>query len=107
VAQLTDEGHDVTWIPCVTELGDLHAGLTETSLMLHLRPWEVRVGQAQAGNTAPLGELLPTMTTDGIVAVSANGVLGDPTGASAQHGSQLFEKIVEAARSRLLGVAAR
>ena len=43
VVQLRDEGHDVGWVPCATELVDLHAGFTETSLMLHLRPAAVRM----------------------------------------------------------------
>jgi len=39
VSQLKIEGHDVDWIPCATEVsadGGLHAGRTETSLMLHI-----------------------------------------------------------------------
>ncbi|MCD4523584.1 mycofactocin biosynthesis peptidyl-dipeptidase MftE [Nocardioides sp. cx-173] len=94
VEQLRAEGHDVTWVPCATEDVDLHAGHTETSLMLHLAPWSVRRHRAEAGNTRPLDEILPAMRTGGVAAVSANGVLGDPTGASAHHGARILEQIV-------------
>jgi mycofactocin precursor peptide peptidase len=90
VRQLGEEGHDVTWVACATEEVDLHAGRTETSLMLHLRPGDVRLDRAEAGNTGPLTELLPLMMTSGIKAVSANGVLGDPAGATAEEGAEVL-----------------
>jgi mycofactocin system creatininase family protein len=93
VRQLLDEGHDVAWVPCATEDVDLHAGRTETSLMLHLAPWHVRVGRAQPGNTGTLAELLPHIKAGGVRAVSANGVLGDPAGASASEGKVILAKM--------------
>ena len=94
VEKLQTEGHDVTWVPCATEDVDLHAGRTETSVMLHLAPWSVRLDKAEAGNTQPLHEILPAMLAGGVAAVSANGVLGDPSGASAAHGAKLLDQIV-------------
>ena len=91
IGQLLAEGHDVGWAPCKTEEVDAHAGVTETSLMLHLRPSDVRMEFAEAGNTAPILELLPDLMAGGIAAVSANGVLGDPVGASAAQGATLLE----------------
>jgi len=91
IAQLLAEGHDVAWAPCKTKEVDAHAGVTETSLMLHLRPSDVRMELAEAGNTAPISELLPDLMAGGIAAVSANGVLGDPVGASAEQGARLLE----------------
>lgn len=107
VSQLRDEGHDVAWVPCATEQVDLHAGITETSLLLHLRPTSVRLERAEAGNTAPLSEILPTLVADGVRAVSANGVLGDPNGASAEAGARCFEKLVERATAAVLAGAER
>jgi creatinine amidohydrolase len=49
-----------------------------------------------AGNPAPLGELLPAMRTGGVAAVSPNGVLGDPAGASAEEGERLLASMTEA-----------
>jgi creatinine amidohydrolase len=51
--------------------------------------------RAQAGNTAPLAELLPRMKMEGVRAVSPNGVLGDPAGASAAEGRRLLAAAVE------------
>lgn len=101
VEQLQAEGHDVTWVPCATEDADLHAGRIETSLMLHLAPWSVRRDQAEAGNTQPLRAILPAMLAGGVAAVSPNGVLGDPAGASAAEGVVLLDGMVARALARL------
>lgn len=94
VAQLVQEGHEVAWVPCATEEVDLHAGRTETSLMLHLAPGKVRLDRAEPGNTGTLEELLPLMMAGGVKAVSANGVLGDPAGASAEEGAAVLASMV-------------
>lgn len=95
VAQLVHEGHEVAWVPCATEEVDLHAGRTETSLMLHLAPGKVRLDRAESGNTGTLEELLPLMMAGGVKAVSANGVLGDPAGASAGEGAVVLGSMVD------------
>ena len=104
VAQLIHEGHDVAWVPCATEDADLHAGRTETSLMLHIAPWNVWLDRVEVGNTGTLAELLPLMMENGVKAVSANGVLGDPRGASAQEGSALLSSMIEDVRAFVLAV---
>jgi mycofactocin precursor peptide peptidase len=88
VRLLRYEGRDAAWFACAAG-GDAHAGRTETSLMLALDPALVRPERA-AGNTAPLADLLPEMRAGGVAAVSPNGVLGDPAGASADEGEQLL-----------------
>lgn len=98
---LRHDGHDVAWVPCATEEVDLHAGFTETSLMLHLRPGSVRLDRAEVGSTAPLSEILPSMLAGGVAAVSANGVLGDPAGASAAEGERVLKAMVGDIRGRL------
>lgn len=87
--QMRQEGHDVLAFMPRWE-GDAHAGRLETSMMLALRPASVRRESATVGNTTPLSELLPALRTDGVKAVSANGVLGDATGASAAEGEALL-----------------
>ncbi len=104
VAQLVDEGHRVGWVACATEDVDLHAGRTETSLMLHLRPDAVRLDRARAGNVAPLADLLPAMLRGGVAAVSPNGVLGDPAGASAEEGARVLAGMVAAAVTAMTSV---
>lgn len=93
--QLVAEQHDVGWVPCATEKVDLHAGLTETSLMLHIRPNSVRLDLAEPGETRSLNVIMPLLMAGGVAAVSANGVLGDPTGASGDAGQQLLEEMAD------------
>jgi creatinine amidohydrolase len=108
VAVLTGEGRRVlAWSPAPASdagpAGDLHAGWSETSAMLALQPAAVRLDRAEAGVQRPLSELMPAMRTGGVAAVSANGVLGDPDGATAGAGEQLLEgwasDLAEAVRS--------
>ncbi|HWU32858.1 MAG TPA: mycofactocin biosynthesis peptidyl-dipeptidase MftE [Marmoricola sp.] len=95
IGQMQNEGHPVDWVACATENVDLHAGRTETSLMLHLRPDSVRLDRAVSGDNRTLREILPLMMSDGVGAVSPNGVLGDPRGASAPEGAALLTSMVE------------
>ncbi|AWK73575.1 MULTISPECIES: mycofactocin biosynthesis peptidyl-dipeptidase MftE [Rhodococcus] len=95
VALLRYEGRDVAWVPCAVPGADAHAGRTETSLLLHLSPDRVRLSSAEPGNVEPLASLMPRLREGGMVAVSANGVLGDPTGATAAEGAHLFGALVE------------
>lgn len=106
VEQLRYEGRDVAWVPCATATADAHAGRTETSLMLRLDPDRVRTDQLEPGNTAPLAGLMPFIRAGGVAAVSVNGVLGDPTGASAAEGDRILDEMVARALERLGTVAA-
>lgn len=84
--------HVLAWWPRDIE-GDAHAGITETSLMLAIAPHLVRLAAAEAGRTEPIGVLAEQLTRDGVRAVSPNGVLGDPRGATAAHGRALLTKM--------------
>jgi len=93
--QLRSEGRDVLlWEPRVPT-GDAHAGRTETSLMLTLQPSAVLTEEAVAGDIRPLGELLPQLRASGVRAVSPNGVLGDPAGATAGEGEALLDALAD------------
>jgi mycofactocin system creatininase family protein len=74
---------------------DAHAGRVETSIMLALAPDDVRFDQASAGDTRPLPEIMPDLSARGVRHVSPNGVLGDPTGASAAEGERLLGLLVD------------
>lgn len=98
VSQLRTEGHDANWfVPTWPDRADIdaHAGRTETSLMLHLHPAEVVFDRAVPGASAPVAELMPLMRSGGVAAVSANGILGDPTTASPTEGQVLFSDLVD------------
>lgn len=80
---------------------DAHAGRTETSLLLHLCPEVVRQDRLQPGVTGPVTRFLPRLRRDGVAAVSPNGILGDPSGASADEGRRLFDLLVQRAIDEL------
>ena len=90
VATLRAEGRAVlAWAPRIPG-GDAHAGRTETSLLLALRPELVRLDAAEPGDIRPLAAVMGELRRGGVGAVSANGVLGDPAGASAGEGERLL-----------------
>jgi creatinine amidohydrolase len=93
-ATATAEGRRVLpWWPRIPG-GDAHAGHTETSLMLAIAPGLVRVERAAAGRVEPVAELADALRAEGVRAVSPNGVLGDPQGASATHGRVLLTRMI-------------
>jgi len=95
LALLTSEGRQVdVWHPQVPG-GDSHAGRTETSLLLHLDPSCVRTDRLEPGSTARWREIGPTVMAEGLAAVTPNGILGDPTGATADEGAATFAALVE------------
>lgn len=73
--------------------GDAHAGRSETSVMLALAPEAVHLGAAERGDVRPLTEIMPMLREQGVRAVSANGVLGDPAGACAAEGEQILARL--------------
>jgi mycofactocin system creatininase family protein len=93
VRLLRSEQRDVrVWSP--NWRGDAHAGRTETSVQLALSPARVRLSLAAAGATESLASMLPSLRRSGVLAVSPNGVLGDPTDASASEGASLLDEAV-------------
>jgi mycofactocin system creatininase family protein len=94
IGMLRAEGHHAAWAGCRTPGGDAHAGRTETSVMLYLAPEQVRMAAAVAGDTRPLRTLMPTLVNHGVRAVSPSGVLGDPTGATAEEGREHVRSMV-------------
>jgi mycofactocin precursor peptide peptidase len=81
----------LAWLP--SWAGDAHAGRTETSLQLAMAPGRVRLDRAEPGNTRPIAELMPVLRASPVRAVSPNGVLGDPAGASAAEGRALLASL--------------
>ena len=93
VETLTAEGRPVdAWWPTF-DADDAHAGRTETSLLLAIAP-EVVGADRPVGATQPLADLIGPMRAGGVAAVSANGVLGDATGSSAEIGAAILDEMV-------------
>ncbi len=93
VSTLTAEKRRVLpWWPHVTG-SDAHAGNTETSLMLAIAPDLVRIDRAERGRMEHVTDLIDELRAGGMRAVSPNGVLGDPHGATAAHGRSLLTRL--------------
>ena len=71
-----------------------HSGEWETSLMLTLRPDQVKMDWAAEGFVGELSEIM-SKVFDGIQNLDQNGVLGDPRPASAEAGKKYLEDIIE------------
>ena len=95
VRTLKSEQRNVaSWWPRI-EHGDAHAGASETSMMLAIDPSRVNMAKAEAGSTKPIGEISEQLRSGGVRAVSANGVLGDPTTATSEHGKSLLSQLTQ------------
>ncbi|MFT3900844.1 MAG: mycofactocin biosynthesis peptidyl-dipeptidase MftE [Gordonia sp. (in: high G+C Gram-positive bacteria)] len=103
IPQLRDEGRDVAWFACAPADGDAHAGHTETSMLLSFAPDVVDLAAARPGRTEPIGELIGELRSGGVAAVAPNGVLGDPTTATAEHGATVMTELVEALVAAVAG----
>ena len=77
--------HSVWSLPSY-EGADMHAGHTETSVMLHIDPAKVQIDRIEPGTIGDASSLVAQMRTSGVVGVSTNGVIGDPTTATSEHG---------------------
>jgi mycofactocin system creatininase family protein len=77
--------HSIWSLPSY-EGADMHAGHTETSVMLHIDPAKVQIDRIEPGTIGDASSLVAQMRTSGVVGVSTNGVLGDPTTATSEHG---------------------
>lgn len=101
IPTLRSEGRDAAWLACdprpALPLADVHAGRTETSVMLRLAPELVRLDRAAAGDTRPAAEIIPELRARGVAAVSPTGVLGDPAGADADEGERLLTAMADTA----------
>lgn len=97
---LASEGRMVeAWWPVDVDVdgraADAHAGWAETSVLLALDPAHVDLQRAEPGDTRPLADIGPELRGGGVAAVSPNGVLGDPAGASAEAGAAVLAALVD------------
>lgn len=81
--------------------GDMHAGHTETSLLLHIAPEQVRDVPLQA-NTQAVDNIIDVMREKGVQGISENGIIGDATSASASHGIAVLNLYTRSLRNHLL-----
>ncbi|MET9327619.1 mycofactocin biosynthesis peptidyl-dipeptidase MftE [Tsukamurella sp. NPDC003166] len=103
VTLLHHEDRDAAWFPCVFPGGDAHAGETETSVLLAHAPETVHADRIEPGETAPIAALIDRLRAEGVAGVAPNGILGDPTAATAARGAALLDGAVD----RLVGALGR
>jgi creatinine amidohydrolase len=80
----------------------MHAGESETSIMLALEPQLARTERFAAGYVGPFGEeQVRVVLEQGMPALSESGVLGDPTGATAERGEVYLELLADFVAAKL------
>jgi creatinine amidohydrolase len=81
--------------------GGLHAGEWETSMMLAIHPELVDLQRSEPGYTGDPAAAVGALFDQGVDALSANGVIGDPSRASAEHGEAYWQRLTELALDAL------
>ncbi len=89
IARLGASEHDVP----MSE-GGLHAGEWETSMVTAIHPELVHLQRGEAGYTGDMEAAVGAIFDSGVQAISANGVIGDPTRATAEHGERYWDEVL-------------
>jgi creatinine amidohydrolase len=76
-----------------------HAEVLETSMMLYLHPELVHMERAVTGFTGKSS--LDDVLRRGMLAITPNGILGDPVGATAEMGAAVLDAIVDRLRQQV------
>jgi creatinine amidohydrolase len=82
-----------------TDSAGPHAEVLETSMMLYLHPDLVHMDRAVTGFTGESS--LDDVLTRGMRAITPNGILGDPVGATPEMGAAILDAIVERLRQHV------
>jgi creatinine amidohydrolase len=75
--------------------GGIHGGQWETSMLLALRPELVKMDRAVPGYTGDVESAIPRFLAEGVDALSDTGVIGDPRGASVEHGRIYIDRLLD------------
>lgn len=83
--------------------GGLHAGEWETSMMLAIHPDLVALDRGAPGFTGDAQAAVEGMFAGGVKALAENGVIGDPSRSSAEHGERYWQRVVDIVLERIEG----
>jgi creatinine amidohydrolase len=72
--------------------GGVHAGEWETSMLMAIHPELVHLERGEPGYTGDPQAAIGAIFGEGVHTVAANGVIGDPTRASADHGARYWDE---------------
>jgi creatinine amidohydrolase len=64
-----------------------------TSMLMSIHPELVRLDKRRAGYTGDMESAIGAIFGAGVHSVTANGVIGDPAQASAEHGARYWETV--------------
>ena len=92
VAQLGEREFDVPMAE-----GGLHAGEWETSMLLAIHPDLVHMDRAEPGYVGDPQEAIAGLFESGVDSLSQTGAIGDPRGASAEHGRRYWDAVLDLA----------
>jgi creatinine amidohydrolase len=81
--------------------GGLHAGEWETSMLEAIHPDLVHPERGQPGYTGDLEAAIGAVFTEGVHRLAPNGVLGDPSQASPEHGRRYWDKVLSVALAEI------
>lgn len=96
IAQL---GADEFGVPL--DEGGLHAGEWETSMLEAIHPDLVHPEHGEPGYTGDLEAAIGAIFSQGVHVLAPNGVLGDPSQASPEHGQRYWDKVVSIALAEI------
>jgi len=74
--------------------GGVHAGEWETSMLIAIHPELVHSDRGEPGYTGDPQAAVGAIFGEGVHAVSQNGVIGDPSRASAEHGARYWDEVL-------------
>ncbi len=83
------------------EEGGVHAGEWETSMLLAIRPELVHLERGEPGYTGDPQAAVGAIFGAGVHSVSENGVIGDPSRASAEHGARYWDEALAVILARV------
>jgi creatinine amidohydrolase len=74
--------------------GGLHAGEWETSMLIAIDPDLVHLDRGEPGYTGDAETAIGAIFGGGVHTLAQNGVIGDPTRASAEHGTRYWDEVL-------------
>ncbi len=81
--------------------GGVHAGEWETSMLISIHPDLVHLERGEAGYTGDAEAAIGAIFGAGVHTVAKNGVIGDPSRASAEHGARYWDEALGIALTSL------
>ncbi len=101
---IAQQGVDEYGVPLAE--GGLHAGEWETSMLMSIHPELVRLERGQPGYTGDMESAVGAIFGSGVHSLAPNGVIGDPSQASAEHGDRYWKTAEAAAVDAVTGPTA-